>query len=442
MRTMSHGRARALSYLLITAVVAAAMAACQSRSGQGRGGQAAMVRISESYVKLVLAMGVHDSSYVDAYYGPAGWRTSVERERQPPAQIRAGAERLMADIRAAPGSGDQLEALRRRFLIEQLTALLARLDLLGGKRLRFDDESRVLYDAVAPVVPESRFDTVLARIDRLIPGAGSLNSRIDQMRSALVIPPDRLDAVFAAAIAECRARTVRHIELPESESFTVEYVKDKPWGGYNWYQGNYRSIIQVNLDLPVHIDRAIDLACHEGYPGHHLQNILLEQRLVRGRGWTEFSVVPLYGPMSLIGEGSSNYGIELAFPLEERVEFERRVLYPLAGLDPARAAIYAQVNQLLLELQHATNQAARRYIDGEIDADAVAAYLTRYALARPEFARKMVAFIEANRSYVINYNLGRDLVRAWIEKQGRGDRRWAAFERLVSSPMTASDLAR
>jgi hypothetical protein len=257
-----------------------------------------------------------------------------------------------------------------------------------------------------------------------------------------VIPKERLDAVFQKAIEGCRERTLRHIELPPGESFKVEYVTGKSWSGYNWYQGNFNSLIQVNTDLPIYIDRAIDLACHEGYPGHHLQNMLLEQRLVRGRGWSEFSVVPLYGPLSLISEGSANYGIELAFPREERVQFERQKLYPLAGLDPARAATYAEVTELLLELRHATNQAARRYLDGEIDADAVAAYLTRYGLAEPEYARKMVSFIEANRSYVINYNLGRDLVRAWIEKQGGGDRRWAAFERLVSSPMTASDLSR
>ena len=41
-----------------------------------------MARISEAYVRLVLAVGVHDSSYVDAYYGPARWRASVERERR------------------------------------------------------------------------------------------------------------------------------------------------------------------------------------------------------------------------------------------------------------------------------------------------------------------------------------------------------------------------
>jgi hypothetical protein len=39
-------------------------------------------------------------------------------------------------------------------------------------------------------------------------------------------------------------------ELPAGESFRIEYVKDKPWGGYNWYEGGYRSLIQINTDLP------------------------------------------------------------------------------------------------------------------------------------------------------------------------------------------------
>jgi len=397
--------------------------------------------ISQTYVKLVLAVGIHEPSYVDAYYGPAEWRAEVERDRPSVPQIRADAERLLGRIRALPPAADEVGIQRQRYLVKQLGALLARLDMIEGKRLRFDDESRALYDAVAPVVPESRFQSVLERIDQLVPGSGPLPSRIEKLRQTVVIPRERLDAVLIRAVTECRERTRRHIALPEGESFTVEYVTDKPWGGYNWYQGNYRSIIQINTDLPTFIDRAIDLACHEGYPGHHVQGVLLERQLVRGRGWTEFTVLPLYGPLSLVAEGSANFGIELAFPGDERVEFERRVLYPLAGLDPALAANYGEVAELLVELRHATNQAARRYLDGEIDADAAAAYLVRYTLAEPERARKMVTFIERNRSYVINYNLGRDLVRRWISMQPDVDRRWAAFERLLSTPMTASDLA-
>ena len=89
-------------------------------------------------------------------------------------------------------------------------------------------------------------------------------------------------------------------ELPENEAFEIEYVRNQPWSGYNWYQGDYQSLIQVNLDQPITIDRAIDLACHEGYPGHHVYNILIERDLVRGQGWTEMSAYPLFSPQSLV----------------------------------------------------------------------------------------------------------------------------------------------
>ena len=164
-----------------------------------------------------------------------------------------------------------------------------------------------------------------------LPGSGPLLERYQAFRDRFEIPKDRLAAVFAAAIDGCRARTLEHIALPAGESFTLEYVTDKSWSGYNWYQGNYRSLIQINTDLPIYIDRAIDLACHEGYPGHHVYNVLLEQHLVRERGWQEYTVYPLFSPQSLIAEGTANYGIEVAFPDDERRRFERDVLFPAAG---------------------------------------------------------------------------------------------------------------
>ncbi len=129
--------------------------------------------------------------------------------------------------------------------------------------------------------------------------------------------------MFRTAVDACRQQTAAHLTLPAGEQFTIEYVTGKSWSGYNWYQGNYRSLIQVNTDLPIFIDRALDLACHEGYPGHHVYNVLLEHHLVRGRGWQEFTVYPLFSPQSLIAEGTANFGIEVAYPASERVAFER-----------------------------------------------------------------------------------------------------------------------
>ena len=233
-----------------------------------------------------------------------------------------------------------------------------------------------------------------------------------------MIPPDRLDAVFKAAIEACRSRTLQHIQLPPDESFTVEYVTGKSWSGYNWYQGNYRSLIQVNTDLPIYIDRAIDLACHEGYPGHHVYNVLLEKNLVRDRGWVEFSVYPLFSPQSLIAEGTANFGIEVAFPRAERLDFERSVLFPAARLTSDMAAQYYEVLALVDRLSYAGNEAARRYLNGEIDARAAADWLEKYGLYSRPRAEQRVRFIDQYRSYVINYNLGKDMVAAHVEARG------------------------
>jgi hypothetical protein len=408
-------------------------------------GHDSMNRIAESYVKLVLAVGQHDADYVDAYYGPPEWRQEAEARKRPLPEIRSEAEGLIAGLQAHPSQGgDEIVQLRHQYLVRQLQSMVARVDLLAGKRLTFDEESKALYDAVAPTQDASHFQRILDQLEKVIPGEEPLAQRVEAFRQQFVIPRDRLDAVFKVAIDECRRRTRQHIELPEGESFVVEYVTNKSWSGYNWYKGGFHSLIQVNTDLPIFIDRAIDLACHEGYPGHHVYNALLEKHLVRGRGWPEFAVYPLFSPQSLIAEGTANFGIEVAFPGAERTAFEREKLYPLAGLDPAKAERYAEVQKLLQGLSYAGNEAARRYLNGEISRQDAEAWLVRYALMSPERAAQRVRFIDQYRSYVINYNLGQDLVRQYIEAQGgtadHPEKRWQEFTALISSPRLPSGL--
>jgi len=402
-----------------------------------------MIPIAESYVKLVLAVGQHDADYVDAYYGPPEWRTEAEAKKRPLPEIRAEAEKLIANLEAHPPAGtDELIHLRHQYLLRQLQSMVSRLDMLAGKKLTFDEESKALYDAVAPKHDASHFQRILDQLETVIPGEGPLAPRVEAFRQGFVVPRERLDAVFKAAIDECRRRTREHLELPPDESFVVEYVTNKSWSGYNWYKGGFHSLIQVNTDLPIFIDRAIDLACHEGYPGHHVYNALLEKHLVRDRGWPEFSIYALFSPQSLIAEGTANFGIEVAFPGSERTAFEREKLYPLAGLDPAKADRYAEVQRLLQGLGYAGNEPARGYLDGKISKDEAAAWLVRYALMAPERAAQRVRFIDQYRAYVINYNLGQDLVRQYIESRGgtadQPAKRWEEFAKLISSPRLPS----
>jgi hypothetical protein len=398
-----------------------------------------MSDVSKRYVQLVLAMGEHDGDYVDAYYGPSEWRESVPRSLQ---QIDSDARALRNELASQQRPDDTLEGLRHDYLLRQIDALIARAEMLLGRRFTFDEESRALYDAVAPTHGEDYFRGLNAALEQELPGSGPLIERLEAFRMQFRIPPEKVDDVFRAAIDICRAKTAEQMALPIGESFTVEYVRDKAWSGYNWYKGNFTSLIQVNIDLPIFIDRAIDLACHEGYPGHHVYNALLEKSLVRERGWSEFSVYALFSPQSLIAEGSANYGIDVAFPANERVEMEKDALFPIAGLDASRAEQYYRLYELQSRTGYAGNEAARRYLDGAINAEQAAEWLVTYALMAPDRARQRVKFIEKYRAYVINYNLGKDLVRNYVEKRAEGDaqKRWDIFAELLSSPRLPSAL--
>jgi hypothetical protein len=433
---------RASLVFLLLALLAASTAEAASPSPTP-----AMLRsvneIAEAYVKLVLAMGQHDPDYVDAYYGPPEWKKQSETKKALDA-IALDAMRLRDQLAKVSMATDEMERLRREYLTKQLSALQARVRILKGEHLKFDEESQAIHDAVAPKFPESHFQQVLAKLEPKLPGEGLLLQRYENWRRAFVIPKDKLDTVFQLAIKACRERTLAHIKLPPAENFTVEYVTNKPWGGYNWYKGNYRSVIQVNTDLPIYIDRAIDLAAHEGYPGHHVYNALLEKNLVRDREWVEFSVYPLFSPQSLIAEGTANFGREVVFTKPERLAFEKDVLWPAAGIDPSRVEEFYAVQDLVKKLTYATNEAARKYMNGEIDANAAATWLQKYALMDEKRAKQATKFIEKYRSYVINYNLGEDMVRSYIEKHGgteqQPEQRWREFEELLASPRLPGDL--
>jgi hypothetical protein len=172
--------------------------------------------------------------------------------------------------------------------------------------------------------------------------------------------------------------------------------------------------------------------------------VLLEKHLVKDRGWIEYTVYPLFSPQSLIAEGTANFGIEVAFPPADRVTYEKDVLFPLAGLDVKRVQEYYDVLALVDKLSYAGNEAARRYLDGKIDRAGAVAWLERYAMYPKARAEQRVKFIDQYRSYVINYNLGKDLIRAYIEKKAGRDasemRRWREFMALLSSPRLPSGL--
>ena len=427
-------------YKIIFPVLLVVLFSC---SEQGNINDAARLNaLAQQYVRLGLTIGQYDDAFVDAYYGPDSLKpTSVKDTVFPKDSLLAAVDTLSNALNGF--SNNDTLARRAVWMQAQLKAFERRIKIFSGATASFDEESKDLYGVTAPAYDSMYYKRIVARLDSLLPGRGGINNRFQQLANHFIIPKNKLDTVFKTSIAECRKRTIQHYTLPANESFSLEYVTNKPWNGYNWYKGNYRSVIQINTDLQIFIEKAIDVGSHESYPGHHVYNMLLEKNLYHDKGWIEISLYPLFSPQSLIAEGSANYGIAVVFPGDDKVAFARDVLLPLAGLDTTGISLYFKALELKSDLNYARNEVARGLLNNSMTEQQAIQWLKDYCLMNDETAAKSIDFIRKNRSYVINYNYGKDVVGKYITEHG-GDstveKKWEVFGTLLSNQITTKDL--
>jgi hypothetical protein len=400
--------------------------------------------LAVQYVRLGLTIGQYDKDFVDAYYGPDSLKpVDAASTVFPKDQFLTEVSRLSNELNSFNANANDTLASRARWIGAQLKAFERRVKLFGGDSASFEVECKELYGVTPPTYDSTHFKRIAQTLNDILPGKGPVNARLQKLANRFVIPPTKLDTVIQAAIAESRKRTQQHFELPENESFNLEFVTDKPWGGYNWYQGNYNSLIQINTDLDILIDDVIDVGSHESYPGHHVYNMLLEKNLYRDKGWVEISLFPLFSPQAFIAEGSANYGIALAFPGKEKVRFASDVLLPLAGVDTTGIRRYFKALELTDQLNYVMNEVARGLLNRTMNEAQGLYWLKSFYLMDDDKAKKSISFIRKNRSYVINYNYGKDLVKDYVEGKATTtstDKQWEAFGWLLSNPVLAAEL--
>jgi hypothetical protein len=401
-------------------------------------------QLAQAYVRLALVIGQYDAAFVDAYYGPDSLKPTTPLARVfPKDSLLMAVQSLKAEVdKIFKADSTSAQANRAGWISDQLISFDRRIKVCSEEYGSFDEESKDLFGTAAPVFDEKHYQELVRQLNNLLPGTGTVPGRFQALANRFIIPKDKLDTVFKAAIAECRKRTLQHYALPASEDFRLEFVTDKSWSGYNWYKGNFQSVIQINTDINIFIDRAIDVGSHESYPGHHVYNMLLEKNLFHDQGLLEISVYPLYSPQSLIAEGSANYGIDVVFPGNEKAAFAREVLLPLAGLDTTGIALYFTVLQTKSKLNYVRNDVARGLFSGTMSEEEALRWLQDYGLQNQETAKKSISFIRSQRSYVINYNYGADLVAQYIERMGgtNPEDRWRVFEKLLSNQIRIKDL--
>ena len=282
-------------------------------TGCGRAARPSLDDDARQYVRLAVALGERDPDSLDFYAGPPEAVADVRRSPPSLTAIRQDAEALLAHVSSAAHDSPTLHAPTA--LAADLAAIVARVNLLTGARLPYDDESRAFF-GIAPGPPdESRLGVIRSQIARVVGGDGRLVDRYASFAARFTIPADRLPAVMDAAVDECRRRTVAHVALPPGEGVTLEFVRDKPWSAFSRYAGDGRSVLQINTDFRFTVDQALQVACHEGYPGHHARNVLRAPNRDDGV-WPERLVQLTFSPESLASEASAMLAVDVAFPPE------------------------------------------------------------------------------------------------------------------------------
>ena len=420
-----------MRFVVALAAAAALLAGCMTAAPLSD----SLDAIARDYVRMTLEIGERDDGYVDAYYGPPEIREAARAAPRTMPELAAAAGALQTRLAAIPRARDPLVGRRHIFLDAQLTAARTRLRMLQGERLSFADEARGLYGAVPDIRPLADYDPILARIEALVPGTGPLADRVDAFQERFAIPTARQDAVMRAAIAECRRRTVAHIPMPEGESFVLEFVTGRSWSGYNWYQGNYRSLIQVNTDQSV--------AARPRRRPRLPRRLSRPPRLQRPAR-AEAGARPRLGRVP----GLSALFAAVVHRRRQR-QLRRRSRFP--GRRAARLSRPASSTRSpacrpdcgrLYRAPEGDGRSVRRplhhrerLLEGRIDREQAVVLTQRYQLVSRRRAEQSVAFTDQYRTYVINYGLGEKRVAAYVEGAGTDPAaRWAAMGRLLSEP--------
>src|SRR3954449_11194862 len=392
--------------------------------------------LPSEYVRLGLRFDRLESGFVDAYTGDPRLRAEVEDEPAPtPQQLRDQARALLRELDAAA-----LPADRADFLRGQLTGLECSARKMSGEPVGFVDEVACYFQVDVVLGDENAYAAAHAELDVLLPGSGTLAERYALHRRREECPPDRLESAVHALSSALRDRVRGQYGLPEVETGQYEVVTDKPWSGFNYYEGDYRSRVAINADLPHRLSQLPHLVAHEAYPGHHTEHCRKERGLVERDQHLEHTVFLVNTPECLMAEGLADLGVEAAIgdgwgPWAAEVLGDLGLHFDghLAERVSAAAAPLNRVRQDAAVLLH----------DRGASTDEAAAFIQRWSLVSGDRARQQLRFLTHPlwRAYTTTYVEGYDLLACWLEARPEEQSAADRFLRLLDEPLTPSAVA-
>jgi hypothetical protein len=391
------------------------------------------------YLMLGLRFDRIEEGYVDSFTGDPALRRIVADEPPPePTELARQADRLLAELPAVPRNASFTDK-RADFIGAHLRALSCAARKFAGEPVGFVDEVAAYFDVTIRRGDEDRYRAAHARIDEVLGGSGPLAERMAAHRSTDEIPPQRLEECIQAFSSALRDKVRATYPLPDAETIVYEVVTDKPWSGFNYYEGNYRSTVAVNADLKQQMANLPRLVAHESYPGHHTEHCRKEAGLVAGQDQQEQTIFLVNTPQCLMAEGLADLALYAAIgPGWGSWAAE---IYADLGLrfDGERAEALSEASAALADVRQ---DAALMLHDEHRDVDDVVAFLQKWLLIDDSRARQSLRFLSSPlwRAYTSTYVEGYRLLRSWLDDRPAGVGLTERFGRLLDEPLIPSSL--
>jgi hypothetical protein len=377
---------------------------------------------AERYLLLGLRLGRHVEGLVDSYYGPPALKEQVD------------AGELVAPERLVEDAAELLASLDDGYLRDQVHGCWTGARVLAGEQLSYSDEVEGSYGVRPERTPESVFEEAHAALDELLPGEGSLGDRRRAWRERHVCPGDKAVGVLEELLPLLRSRTLEVVGLPPGERVLLEPVRDEPWWAFNYYVGDLRSRVVLNIDQPTTGLDLIHLAAHEVYPGHHTESSVKEQLLAREQGRLEETIAMVPTPAAVVSEGIAEIGADLV--LDDDARDEAYALLRRHGIELADPDLARRIGDELERLGTVSLNAALAIFEDGMSLDDAQAYVERWTLNTSEQAAHTIRFVTDPtwRAYTITYSAGRELCRAYVGSDP------ARFRRLLTEQVRVSEL--
>jgi hypothetical protein len=391
--------------------------------------------IAQRYLLLTLRLARHAPHLLDFYVGPPELQEAVAGEDLSPlAELHGEAVRLRELAVELPGVTDA-DTRRKAWLSAQLSAHDALARLLDGEEIGYVDAVEALFAIPVEAEPASSFEGAHLHLDATLPGVGSLRDRLAAHDEATRLDPKQVVAVTSAIADVLRERTRRDFRLPAEERVEFASVHSRSWSAYAWYEGRFRTRVELNLDRPTTLATAVMLAAHEAYPGHHAERATKEAVLVDDQQRYEATIGWLYAPEATISEGLADLAREVVLSNQELEDILRRIVRERGlHLDPDAVEREAAVERARSILRRASATAAIALHRDRLPVTDVRELLVEQGLYPDERVERTMTIIGDpwDAGFELTYTAGARLIADWLAVQGQT----RGFARLLAEQLT------